>query len=461
VKSEIKYLDFKGVEKKEQILFKSYLNLAKNELDYQVIVLNSKHSTDDVPDLLIVDADYDFTDAEVDLKALPAIVVGDDIDSEQSSYISRPVQWSDFKTALASLSFGQEQEQENEEGNEGLRLLPDDMEFAIADMDEESSETKVEPDSTEVEYVDEYDYELGAMSVDYHSITNSEYVKVVEDVHDFNEVVEQEEEEVESPQTQAVVLVTNEESTSSNSVLVIETDSLDAWDIDSVEEEGLSKSQGSDDGDEEIEQEISENEIENARRQAIYKKLESGEKITVKDEYWTSDGEVYCDAEPLFIIQSDEKLIHSAKEPAKWGGAMRNRELIKVPLDDDWSRNTKLKTYPMSRLVWANSMAINYRSLIQGVELNGMYMLERWPHFDVLELDNMLLKLCTLLFIGPESPQSLMKKTGYSRSVVYALVNACHEEGILRDAEEIESQQPKHIPQQEESMLGKIKDVFR
>ena len=462
MKNKIKYIDFKGVDKKEQILFKSYLNLAKNELDYQVVVLTNKHSDVDVPDILIIDADYDFTDSEVALKSLPAIKVGNDNNSEQSGYISRPFQWSDFKTALAGLCFVQKQKHEDEKNDELPRLLPNDMQFAIADMDDESSELKVEPESTEeAEYEDEYDFELGSMSVDYHSVTNSEYVKVAEDVHDFNDVATQESEQVDSPQ--AVVLVTNDESTSSNSVLVIETDSLDAWEMDSVVEEDLSKNQGGDNDDEyiEIDQEVSENEIENARRQAIYKRLESGEKISIKDEYWTTDGEVFCDAEPLFIIQSEEKLIYSVKEPAKWGGAMRNRELIKVPLDDHWSRNAKLKTYPISRLVWANSMALNYRSLLAGIELNSMYMLERWPHFDVLELDNMLLKLCTLLFIGPESPQSLMKKTGYSRSVVYALVNACHEEGILRDAQEIESQQPKHIPPQEESMLGKIKDVFR
>ena len=73
----------------------------------------------------------------------------------------------------------------------------------------------------------------------------------------------------------------------------------------------------------------------------------------------------------------------------------------------------------------------------------------------------MLLKLCTMMFIGPESPQSLMKKTGYSRSVVYALVNACYESGILKHEDDIEKQNLAQIKQQEEGMLDRIKDVFR
>ena len=51
--TEIKYLTFKGIEKKEQILFKSFLNLAKNELEYQVVILKAGHGDD--PDILILD----------------------------------------------------------------------------------------------------------------------------------------------------------------------------------------------------------------------------------------------------------------------------------------------------------------------------------------------------------------------------------------------------------------------
>jgi len=41
VTEEIKNLAFKGIEKKEQIVLKSFLNLAKNELKYKINVLKS------------------------------------------------------------------------------------------------------------------------------------------------------------------------------------------------------------------------------------------------------------------------------------------------------------------------------------------------------------------------------------------------------------------------------------
>ena len=64
-----------------------------------------------------------------------------------------------------------------ESGEEEDRVLGGEFEFAIADMDEEqtSDETPKEPEYAEA---DDYEYELDKLSVDYHSFTNSEYMKV-------------------------------------------------------------------------------------------------------------------------------------------------------------------------------------------------------------------------------------------------------------------------------------------
>lgn len=451
--TKIKYLDFKGVEKKEQILFKSYLNLAKNELDYQLIVLSKKSHVDDTPDMLIADSGYEFTDSDQEYKALPTILVGNDVAFEQDNYISRPVQWSDFKRALASLSF-----EEPHTGQEPKRLLPDQMRFAIKEIIEENSISVGDNGESEsTDQVEDIELELGSMSVDYHSHTNSEYMKVVEDVQDFNNAVAQ---EGENASQQVVVLVSDEESASVNSVLVIETDTLDVWDMESFvddEEQELEQADSASDPEEDV----SENEMENARRQAIFKRLEAGETISIDDEYWLDGGEFFCDAEPLFVIRSGEDVVYSAMEPAKWGVSMRNRELIKLPLEADWEPTDDLKDYSISRLPWANSIATNFRSLVDGVEENQSYMLQSWPDFDLLELDNMLLKLCTMLYVGPESPASLMEKTAYSRSVVFAFVNACQTIGILRHEDDIEKSNLAQLNQKDGGMLNKIKDVFR
>jgi len=87
-------------------------------------------------------------------------------------------------------------------------------------------------------------------------------------------------------------------------------------------------------------------------------------------------------------------------------------------------------------------------------------MLTSWPHFELLELDNNLLKITTMLFVAPESAYSLMQKTGESRAVVYGMMNACKELGTLVSPDQIDQKDFK-VPAQEEGMFGKIKDVFR
>ena len=94
--------------------------------------------------------------------------------------------------------------------------------FAIDDAEEPSSQEETD----DFEPIN-HEFELDNMSIDYASHTNSDYMKVVDDVQQFK----LEEEELPS----AMLLVTDDESNSTNSVLVIETNSLDAWDFSVTE----------------------------------------------------------------------------------------------------------------------------------------------------------------------------------------------------------------------------------
>ena len=218
-----KYLVFKGIEKKEQILFKSFLNLAKNELSHAVLILKGPEAETRSPDLVIKDAHYEFADDEAELKSLPTIEIGNDVTASAPGYISRPVQWSDFRTELTRLDMQPPEAEEPAEEEEEERVLPAEMEFVIAEMDERTEAESVQTDSPSFSEAEEYDYELDNMSIDYHSFTNSDYMKVVDDVRGFND--ENEGEEV----RKATLLMTDDESGSTNSVLVIETNTLDAW----------------------------------------------------------------------------------------------------------------------------------------------------------------------------------------------------------------------------------------
>ena len=101
----------------------------------------------------------------------------------------------------------------------------------------------------------------------------------------------------------------------------------------------------------------------------------------------------------------------------------------------------------------------NTDKLIDGLDEDTKYILEKWPHFDLLQLDNVLLKLCSMLFVNPESLSSLVEKSGYSRSTVRGLMNACFESGILKKSGEVQIE--NLVAAGNDGVFGKIKDVFR
>lgn len=441
--TQIKNLVFKGIEKKEQILFKSFLNLAKNELTYQVVILKGADS-DETPDFVIKDDSYEYSDAESELQDLPTITVGNDVEKSGVGYISRPVQWSDFRTELTRLDVQAAAAEAGEEPDD--RVLPEEMEFVISDMGEKS-ESDFEQAENSFSDAAGYEYELDNMSVDYHSFTNSEYMKVVDEVQGFNEgdIIEE--------KPQGVVLMTDDESGSANSVLVIETNSLDAWEMSEAEfEEGSVVGQAQLDEDGSVIDEKAEKEID--------QKLKSGTPVNPGDEYWKYDLEIFSGRESLLFIKPEREMVYSEYEPAKWSASLADQEVTKIPITKDWHPTEGLKAYPMSRLLWATTLASKTSTLSDGLDESSEYILEKWPDFELLELDNVLLKLCTLLFVSSESAYSLMQKSGYSRHVVFGLLNACNEIGILRQASEIQIEKFSEASN-DESVFGKIKDVFR
>lgn len=444
VTAQIKYLVFKGIAKKEQILFKSFLNLAKNELPYQVVILKSKQLDPSDPDIVIMDETYVLEDSEAGLVDLPSIVVGEDRNKEQSGYVSRPVQWSEFKVALTELNV-----EVIVEGDDVERVLPEDaMHFVIEEVNDSVvavAESPAPKESSSVEGDDEYEYELDKMSSDYHSYTNSEYIKVVDDVKQFKE------EDV-TQSNEPVVLVTDDESATNSGVLVLETDSMDAWDFSDAE---FNISSAGDESDSQESSEFSE-----PTTDTVVLHERAGFEIGSEEEYWTEDNEIIVDNKSFLFIKPEREMVYSDIEPGKWPEVVQRKEMTKVPLRDDWRPREGLKVYPLSSLIWVNTMVKETQELFHELDEDTEYLLERWPHFTLLELDNVLLKLCTMLFVRPESLQSLSSKSGYGRSTITGLMNACYELGYLKLPEHIDVE--KLAPaSNDEGMLGKFKDVFR
>jgi len=436
VTTQIKYLTFKGVEKKEQILFKSFLNLAKNELEYQVVMLKPDQDNADDTDIVIRDENYDFEADEEGLRGLPTITVGENIENQQLNYICRPIQWSDFKVALSQLDIKVQEDDEPVE-----RVLPSDIKFAISDMADESTSQAVgdSEGDEQSEDADDYEYELGKMSVDYHSFTNSDYMKVVDDVEQFKDVGQ-------ADILEPVILVTDDESASSNSVLVIETDSHDAWDFSQSE-----ISVG------ELQNEISE-EPEEEDEVVLERKV--GLEVAEGEEYWLTDNEIIVDHKTLLYIKPQRSMIYSEQEPGRWTQLLQQGSLSKLPLHEQWRPSRGLKAYPMSSFSWVNALISQTTALAEGLDENTEYMLEKWPHFDLIELDNVLLKLCTMLFVRPETVESLCARSGYGRAAVIGLINACHTQGLIKPATEVNTQQIS-LDNNDQGMFGRIKDAFR
>jgi hypothetical protein len=441
VSEQTKYLQFKGITKKEEILFKSFLNLIKNELPYQVEVLKAENGDHGAASIVILDEAYSFTEEELNLSQLPSIIVGEDHQSEDSGYITRPVQWSEFKQELLALNVDVSPTED-----EAKRVLPDQVDLLVPEEDEvtEEQEESAIPVDDGFSNEGEYEYEIDKMSVDYHSFTNSEYVKVVDDVKQFKK-------DDETNIAEPVILVTDDESSSVNSVLVIETNSLDAWDF-SESEYSISKNI--------TEKEELEWEFQESADEEIILDERAGFEVKADEQYWLEDNEIIIDNRSFMFIKTARKMVYSHTEPGRWPAMLQRRALSKVPLEPDWRPHSGLGVYPVSSLVWVNTLINDTDELVGDLEEDADYLLEKWPKFDLLELDNVLLKLCTMLFVRPESVNSLAEKSGYGKSTIRGLMNACHDAGFLKTPDEIDAD--KLAPaSNDEGMLGRIKDVFR
>ena len=396
--TKIKYLAFKGIEKKEQILFKSFLNLAKNELDYQVVILKADH--EDEPDILILDESFSFDDEEKEFETRPTIFVGNDVNKDDLTYICRPVQWSDFKQALTQVDVEVVDDIESDK-----RILPSEIEFVINDNPELTSiDESQNSDQTSVDLPEQnYEYDLGDMSVDYNSFTNSDYVEVVDDVRKFNI------EEGETSTNDPVLLITDDESSSTNSVLIIETNSHEAWDITLSENSSISV----------IDQSVVDGVSNEDDEEEVVLEQKVGLQIKPAEEYWLNDNEIIASHQTLFYIKPERDMVYSTKEPGLWIQLLRDETLSKLPLDSGWQPKSGFKSYPMSCLHWVNTLIYDNDEIASDLNEESSYILTKWPQFDLIELDNSLLKLCTMMFVRAETVSNLITKSGYSLSLIH------------------------------------------
>ena len=282
------------------------------------------------------------------------------------------------------------------------------------------------------------------MSSDYYSFTNSEYEKVAQEVQGYKT-------EGINENLETVILMTDDESGFDSSVLVLETNSFDAWDYTESE---ISVATFEDFDDPTF---FPEEVVAKPLNPQAAKK---GFEVDPDEEYWLEDNEIIVDQHTLLFIKTARKMVYSTKPPANWPGILQRRGLSKLPLRPDWRPTEGFVSYPIDSLIWVNTLIRDTSELAEGLEEEGEYILHHWPAFNLLELDNILLKLCTMMFVRAESVQSLSVKSGYGRSTIIGLMNACHQMGLLIDPSELDPSQMTRITN-DEGVLGMIKDVFR
>ena len=155
-------------------------------------------------------------------------------------------------------------------------------------------------------------------------------------------------------------------------------------------------------------------------------------------------------------------MVYSEFEPGKWFSYFKRSNLSKLPLSVNWRPNSSLKPYSIDRVEWVDTLVNDGSELREGLQEDQVYILQRWPSFELLELDNILLKLCSMLFVQPESVATLAQKSGYGRSTIRGLMNACYDANLLKLPHEVNLKViPKNTNPNNEGMLDKIKDVFR
>jgi len=432
-------------------------------------------------DLVFADESHDWKTESINLQPIPVVVVGEgeseNLDPsliEGRAYLSRPIQWTEFKDCLAGLDLDQqisetseqvtgnnvsppeessnsdahkvdqiepvdlsETENKSESVNESkeedklslinpgiLEIDDDQTSEPITDADQvQSQETpenttlgndwalgideteslSVASDSEESDSEVQVGLELDQLSSDYLSISQSEMVRVVDDVKQF--YTEQEGQDLGA---EPVILVTDEESSVASSVLILETDASEVWDADELDAEIVGDSVAVFDEEQEIEK-------------------REGVPLRVDDVYWREDKELIAKNSSLLFVKPQRQMVYSRYSPGDWLKAYLDSDLSTLPLPANWRPKVGFHHYPQDYLIWVDIAGRQNERLSKSIDLDLKYLLTTWPKFDLVYQSNDLLKYATRLFLKPASlPELLETVKPEQKRLVTGFINACY-----------------------------------
>lgn len=489
------YIQFLSISKKEQVLFKSFFNLAKFDFSWDFEILSAADPDLDARvSLFIVDEGHEWDSANSSPSSIPTIVVGGkEVGAhEQLAYLSRPIQWTEFKNCLANLDFSAvaspqvaaadqdvkiqesaiaevesldldavladtpatgEKEASSQAVKEGpaasdaassISNLVKDLHIGDDQTIEDESKVSFEEADAEVAFDDDaadngtwaikldetesislnsetqeqkpsvrIDLELDQLSSDYLSISQSEMVRVVDDVRQFYH----EQPEDEDLPVEPVILITDEESSVASSVLILETDASEVWDSD------------------ELDSEIVADSIAVFEDQPVKKR--EGVPLRKDDVFWREANELIANNRPLLFVKPQRQMVYSRFSPGEWLKAYLESELSTLPLKSDWRPKIGLKHFPTSYLIWIDIMGRQNERLSRSIDTSSPYLLTQWPSFDLIYQNNDLLKAATRLFLRPTLLSKFVESVDpEQKRLITGFINACYKSKQLHKVDD-------------------------
>lgn len=478
--AELKILKFVGVDKKEQVLLKSFLNLAKDELEYE-LQIDESHAS---PDVVVMDEEHVESGQSYAANVLK-ITIGNSSDNASESYINRPLQWSRFKSVLDKLDEVQAQQPvQSQPTEQPAQAAPSKEASQVVSKPEQppvQQQSQPEPKPANVQPqkqqqsvqqqvpapeqqqavqqtpqpVEQQAPPVQQTAPPPQPVQSAEQ-EVVEffpgtQEHDaqvqFSENVGEWELEVSiepdaesSSEKEAVpedelgqLYALNDNSLESPSEfldnieeMVIETDKVDEWDEKSATTE-MSESEGL------LTKEKSSMSSLNNLLDTTKTKQEDlvGDAVGDEVKFWSGDLEVLLNNHPVFVIREKRGTVYTEYEPYKWYKIIGSGGMRKRKLDSKWKPYGRLESYPIEWLMWCAYITRSKGVLTDGINKKDLFLLEKWPDFSLLQNDNNLLKLCSLAFANPESPRSLVVQSKLRARVVVGFINACNAMKLL------------------------------
>ena len=177
---------------------------------------------------------------------------------------------------------------------------------------------------------------------------------------------------------------------------------------------------------------------------ALAAHFEGLDRLGANIEFWgEEDCQVIVGGKSTLFVLPKKGMVYSEYPAVDWELLLRAREARKAFLPTEWQPSGRMKSYPLRWLTWYSGHARSKGYLLNELNKDHYFLLNKWPEFDLLYTNNEHLKLCGLMFKEGHSIQEMVSKTHLRARVIIGLINSCHKLGILSSFPDKDSARPR------------------